>query len=702
MVKRLLSLTGPLRRRKSSRTRILSGATVTAGLLSACMVAAGTESVRVLSPADVFSLEVASDVQISPDGTTVAYVRVQNDIRTDKSRRSVWLVDATTQEQQPVGSDFDSSSLPRWSVDGSRLAYVTTSENGQCQLRIYWSKERASASITALPEVPGDISWSRDGRYLALTMLTSEAEETLNQPVKAPTGSTWARPLNLITRIHYREDGQGYLGTSFSHIFVVSAAGGPVRQLTFGPFDDSGPLSWSANSRTIVFSSVRGENPERNPLNSDIYSVTVSDRTMTQLTRRNGPDEEPAVSPDGSKIAYTGFDDEVRSYQNYHLYVMDSDGQHPRIIASKIDRSIRKPVWAADSKSIYVQYSDRGSTTVARVTLAELVKPVASGLAGSLLDRPYTGGQFSVARDGQVALTAGGPDEPADVVIAREGKAPRRLTNLNAEMFADKTLANVRQISVRSSFDQRPIDAWIVTPPDFDSSKKYPLILEIHGGPFSTYGAYFSTDDQLYAAAGFVVLYANPRGSGSYGEEFADLIDHSWPGHDYEDLMSAVDAALAAGFVDPDQLFVTGGSGGGMLTAWIIGQTHRFRAAALQKPLINWTSFALTSDDFLTPARYWFRTTPWEDPQAYWARSPLSLAGRVATPTMIAVGDEDYRTPIEEAEQYYAALRLRGVPTALVTIPGAGHASLAARPSQSVARVAAILAWFSRYRNVGK
>jgi dipeptidyl aminopeptidase/acylaminoacyl peptidase len=254
-------------------------------------------------------------------------------------------------------------------------------------------------------------------------------------------------------------------------------------------------------------------------------------------------------------------------------------------------------------------------------------------------------------------------------------------------------------LPVTSSVDGRPIGAWLVTPPEFDATKKYPLILEIHGGPYAAYGPTFATDMQLYASAGYVVLYTNPRGSTSYGEEFANLIQHNYPSNDYDDLMSAVDAAIAAGFVDADRLYVTGGSGGGILTAWIVGKTNRFKAAAAQKPVINWASTVLTTDVATYMPKYWFAKPPWEDPDSYWRRSPLSLVGSVTTPTLVVVGDRDFRTPVSDSEQYYQALQLKGVPTALVKVPDASHGGLAARPSQSAARVAAILAWFGKYAN---
>ena len=331
------------------------------------------------------------------------------------------------------------------------------------------------------------------------------------------------------------------------------------------------------------------------------------------------------------------------------------------------------------------------------MTLDGRVEPVVSGLGGGSLDRPYTGSEFTVAADGTLAFTSGAPDSPPDVSILGAGRT-RRLTQLNAGLFADKTLGAVAPLAVTSSFDRRPVDAWLVTPPNLDRTRKYPLVLEIHGGPYASYGPLFSTDDQLYAAAGYVVLYANPRGSTSYGEEFANFIHHDYPSHDYDDLMSAVDAAIALGFVDPDELFVTGGSGGGVLTAWIVGKTRRFRAAATQKPVINWTSLVLTTDEYLYMPKYWFAKPPWEDPDDYWKHSPLSLVGSVTTPTLVVVGEHDYRTPVSDSEQYYQALQLRGVPTALVKVPGASHGGLTARPSQSAAKASAILAWFERYR----
>jgi dipeptidyl aminopeptidase/acylaminoacyl peptidase len=378
---------------------------------------------------------------------------------------------------------------------------------------------------------------------------------------------------------------------------------------------------------------------------------------------------------------------------------MNRDGSGARAITAGLDRSIDAVEWAGDGRSLLAQYDERGVNRIARITLDGKVTELATGLSGGGLDRPYSGGEFTVAKNGTIAFTSGSSLRPADLSVTSGGRA-RQLTRLNDDFFATKALGQVRELAVKAP-DGRTVPAWLVTPPGYVAGQKVPLVLEIHGGPHTAYGPHFSTDNQLYAAAGYAVLYTNPRGSTSYGEEFAQLIHHKYPGDDYGDLIAAVDAAIAAGVADPDNLFVTGGSGGGVLTSWIVGKTDRFKGAATQKPVINWISEALTMDATLFTSRYWFPKLPWEDPMGYWARSPLSLVGNVKTPTLVVVGSEDYRTPVSEAEQYYAALQIRGVPTALVKVPGASHGGIAARPSQSAAKAAAIIAWFDRYRTGG-
>jgi len=645
---------------------------------------------------DIFSLQCVTDPQIRPDGHVIAYVRMTYDIMTDRPRRSIWLVDADTGAQTPLATGPGSSSSPRWSPDGKRLAYVA-SDGGHPQLFVRWMQTEQAARITDLTEMPGDLRWSPDGRSIAFVMMTPDEKTTLGTAPPRPEGANWAEPLTVITDVKYRADGEGYLKPGYSHAFVVSAEGGFPRQLTFGAFNEEGSLSWMPDGKSVLLSGNRSEGWQREPVTTQIYQVSVDDGKVIALTSRVGPDKSPRVSPDGRKVAYLAFDDRFLGYQNVRVHVMDLDGHNDHSISDSLDRSVDDAEWAADGRSLFIQYTDQAVTRVARLTLDGHLQQVAEGLAGSQLDRPYSGGQFTVSSNGIVAFTSGAPDHPPDLSIARGSRATR-LTRLNDDLFAVRRLGKVEPLAVSSSFDKRPVGAWLVTPPNFDPGRKYPLILEIHGGPYASYGPVFSSDDQLYAAAGYMVLYTNPRGSTSYGEEFANFILHDYPSHDYDDLMSAVDAAIAKGSVNPDQLYVTGGSGGGVLTAWIVGKTHRFKAAATQKPVINWGSFALTTDIATYVPKYWFGKLPWEDPETYWKHSPLSLVANVTTPTLVVVGGEDYRTPVSDSEQYYEALQLRGVPTALVKVPGASHGGLAARPSQSAAKASAILAWFNRYK----
>ncbi|RZT54693.1 dipeptidyl aminopeptidase/acylaminoacyl peptidase [Sphingomonas sp. BK036] len=647
---------------------------------------------RSFTGSDLFGLTIVADPQISPDGKTIVYVRRTGDVMTDKMQSSLWLIDVASGRQTPFATQ---GSSPRWSPDGARMAYVAPDGDGS-QLFVRWLSGTTSARITSFPGDPQALAWSPDGTRLAYIATVAGEGTKLGAAPAKPEGAKWAEPLTIIDRVNYRNDGPGYVKPGYDHLFVVGADGGAARQLTYGKFDDGGPLSWTPDGRSIVFAAIRGPAADRQVMNSDVIAVDAASGTMRTLTTRDGPDAKPRVSPDGAKIAWLGFDDKRRSYENTQLYVGDRDAAAPRSLTATLDRGIEDAVWAADGRSLYASYDDHGQRKVARIGVDGRVSPLIDNVAGGGLDRPYTGGDFSVSKGGTIAYTGGDASAPADVWVLAGGK-PRRLTTLNAVLTGSKALAPVRKIAVTAP-DGRPIDAWLATPPGRVAGQRVPLILEIHGGPNAAYGPGFATDMQLYAAAGYAVLWTNPRGSTSYGAEFANLIDKTYPAADYDDLIASVDAAIADGTADPDNLFVTGGSGGGLLTAWIVGKTDRFKAAATQKPVINWISEALTMDNTLFTSRYWFTKLPWEDPMSYWNRSPLSIVGNVKTPTLVVVGGDDYRTPVSESEQYYAALQIRGVPTALVKVPGASHGGLAARPSQSAAKASAIIAWFDRYR----
>ncbi len=543
---------------------------------------------------DIFALQVAADPQISPDGRSVAYVRRQGDIMTDRQKGAIWLVDVTSGRQRPL---VEGASQPRWSPDGRRLAYVAADGKGNAQLFVRWIAEDATVRVTGLPDSPSAISWSPDGKSIAYVMRVPGEPMKLGKAPDKPEGAEWAKPLEVIDRIDYRSDGGGYVEPGYDQVFLVAADGGPSRQLTSGDYQHGGPLSWSPDGRSLLFSAVRKPDWQREVFDPEIYSLDLGSGAIRALTDRRGPDIAPVVSPDGATVAYLGYDDRRLSYQNTLLYVMNRDGSGVRAITAGLDRSIDRVEWAADGRSLYAQYDERGVNRVARITLDGKLTELATGLTGTAFDRPYSGGDFTVSRGGVIAVTSGSALRPADLSVVSGGKA-RRLTALNDDFLAHKSLGQVRELAVKAP-DGREVPAWLVTPPGYRPGQKVPLVLEIHGGPHTAYGPHFSTDDQLYAAAGYAVLYTNPRGSTSYGEQFAQLIHHKYPGDDYGDLMAAVDAAIAAGVADPDNLFVTGGSGGGVLTSWIVGKTDRFRGAATQKPVINWVSEALTMDNTL-------------------------------------------------------------------------------------------------------
>jgi acylaminoacyl-peptidase len=645
---------------------------------------------------DVFQLEYAADPQISPDGQSVVYARTFMDTMTDRRRSHLWRLSYDGRDHRPLTSGSGRDFAPRWSPDGRKLLYASKF-NESTQLYLRWMDTGETAQLAQLVRRPTELSWSPDGKWISFLMLVPAKHEPLVTMPSKPEGAVWARPPRVIRRVEYRADGRGFLEDGYTQLFVLPADGGTPRQVTHGPFDVIS-ATWTADSRYLIFSSNRREDWEYDPLNTEIYEVSLADGSIRPLTDRQGPDNHPAVSPDGRSVAYLGFDDRYQGYQVTKLYVMNRDGSGKSVVAEDFDRDVADIRWGGDSQGLFFQYDDQGNTKIAYVSLDGEIQVLAGDVGGLELGRPYPGGIFSVAPGGRFAYTYGRPQHPADVTVGEIGRqGMRRLTRLNDDLLGYRTLGEIEEIWWESSYDGRRIQGWIVKPPGFDPSRKYPFVLEIHGGPFLNYGDRFSAEVQLYAAAGYVVLYANPRGSTSYGEEFGNLIHHNYPGQDYDDLMSGVDAVLARGYVDPQNLFVTGGSGGGVLSSWIVGKTDRFKAAVVAKPVINWYGFVLTSDLTTFFYKYWFPGFPWDHPEQYLRRSPISLAGNVTTPTMLLTGEEDYRTPMAESEQFYQALKLRKIDTALVRIQEASH-GIAERPSNLIAKLAYILAWFEKYQ----
>ncbi len=639
---------------------------------------------------DVFALEYANDPRISPDGERIVYERRSNDIMSDSTRSNLWLIDVDSGEQRPLQSGVVQAMSPRWSPDGGRIAWLQAGEDGT-GIRVTWLDTGDTALLATVRKEPSSLTWSPDGESLAFVMPVAAEHEPLVKPRTGPEGSEWAEPPKAIDAVVYRRDGEGFVEPAFSHIFVLPAVGGTPRQLTTGDFTHDSDLSWSADSERIVFAANRNSDWEYEPVERDLWSISVQDGELRQLTSRTGGEVSPVVSPDGRRIAYLYNDASRVPYRNSILHVVNMDGSADTAVTQELDRSIGNVQWAGNNRSLYAQYDDRGLRKIARITLDGDVSDLVDDAGGTTIGRPYLSGSYTVSGNGTIAYTRGTPRRPADVAV-NNGRATRVLTSLNDDLLPDRELGEVHELRYASSFDGTEIQGWYVTPPGYDPDKRYPLLLEIHGGPHLAYGPHFSAEIQRFAAAGYVVFYDNHRGSSSYGEDFAMLLQNKYSSpEDFADHMSGIDTLIERGIADPERLYITGGSAGGIASAYASGLTDRFRAAAIAR-----RSKTLTADSYVYQIQYQFPGMPWEEFEHYWQRSPLSLVGNGSTPTLLLTGEEDYRTPISETEQYYQALKLRRIDAMMVRIPGSSH-GIAGRPSRLNAKVDNILAWFARY-----
>tara|TARA_B110000093_G_scaffold38597_1_gene40624 strand:- start:1981 stop:3999 length:2019 start_codon:yes stop_codon:yes gene_type:complete len=648
----------------------------------------------VFTDLDVFDLQYVKNPQISPDGSQIVYRRMTFDILKDRAVGNLWMINSSGINNQKLTSRESSEYGAIWSPNGDRLAFISSTDEGS-EIYIYWKNTSKFAKISQLEGSPSNLVWSSNGKDLAFTMKVKTAPPVLVKMPKKPKGAKWAKTARITDRLYHESDGQGYIDTGFTHVFLISSEGSGIAQLTSGEFNHRGPLSWSNDNSKVYFTSNRSDSWEYDFRNSELYSVNVENYRIMALTDRKGPDFNPKESPNGKYVAYLGYNDKIQAYQNTQLSIMDTDGKNKRVLSLNVNSSINSYQWDSNNKGIYYSYDKFGDTKIAYLNLDGSSRDLAENLGGNSIGRPYGGGSFSVSNNGVIAYTNTSYKHPSELTIVKDNKS-KQITNLNSQLLENRTLGKVEEIWYKSSFDNRDIQGWVVYPPNYDSSKNYPFLVENHGGPISNYGSRFSAEMQLFAAAGYVVFYPNPRGSTSYGEEFANLLHHNYPAEDYIDVMDGVDFCINKGIAKEEKLYVTGGSAGGLMTAWIVGKNNRFEAAVVVKPVMNWISKTLTADNYFQYSDTRLAGQPWDNFQEYWDFSPISLVGNIQTPTMVMVGMEDLRTPPSEAKQLYHALKLRKIPTVLVEIPEASH-GIANRPSNLITKVAHVLAWLKKY-----
>jgi dipeptidyl aminopeptidase/acylaminoacyl peptidase len=630
--------------------------------------------------------EYVASPQLSPDGSQIVYTRRWTDKVNDRFESEVWIMNSDGSKNRFLVK----GSSPQWSPDGKRLAYSAQGQPLGAQIFVKWMETGEETQITRLERGPSNIQWSPDGKRIAFTMAVPASQKFTVRMPSRPAGAKWVEPPRVIDRLDYRADGSGFRPEGFTHIFVIPDTGGTPRQLTEGDYNHGDP-EWTPDSQTILFSAVRKPDAEYLRGGSEVYSLKLATGQIRALTDRNGPDGNPTVSPDGRMIAYTGFDQTDDSYTVSKLYLMEIDGGNKRALAGDFDRAPTGLMWASDSSGIYFIAEDRGTNNL-------WFESVKGGAPRQITQGNHQLSLSSMTKSGLAAGVLTDPKEPGDVVVFNlKQPTPKKITGVNDDLLEGRKLGEVEEVWY-DSVGGKKIQGWIVKPPDFDASKKYPLILYIHGGPHSMYGVGFNFEFHNHAAEGYIVLYTNPRGSTGYGQEFGNAIKNNYPGQDYDDLINGVDTVIKRGYIDERNLFVTGGSGGGVLTSWIVGHTDRFAAAVVMKPVINWYSFVGTTDG--SSWYYNFKKLPWEDPSEHLRRSPLTYVGNVKTPTMLLTGELDLRTPMEQTEQYYRALKLRKVDTVMVRLQDEYHGFnfVPRHPSNRLSQVLYLRGWFEKYK----
>ena len=666
---------------------------------------------RFITEKDLLKFTWIADPQIAPDASRIAFVRVTVNEKENRYETSLFTVGTSGAEApRPLTSNVRDT-MPRWSPDGRRIAFVRSIEkDGKPQPgQVYVLDMNGGEAYPLTQDTKGvsSIEWSPDGKTLAFTAPVGGDEQDKKDGKEEAKSD-----VQVITRAVYRSNGNPtYVDAGrHTHIFTVAATNADkpqTKQVTDGEYDER-EIEWAPDGSKIYFISTRVPEAYYEPADSDLYSVPTSGGTITKVASIDGTINAPRVSPDGHRIAFVGTanGNPVRSYSQPDLFVVDAaPGSAPRNLTEAYDFDIaggiggdQSPprgqsgssiVWSKDGASLIVVSAEHGSANLKRLTIA-------TGKLDTLTDGQQSVGAFTATPDGStIAATISTQTNVGDLFMI--DAKPRQITNVNRELFSDMQQSEPEEIWYKS-FDGRKIQGWILKPPNFDAGKKYPLILEIHGGPHAAYGNVYTHEFQWMAAKGYIVLFTNPRGSTSYGQEFGNIIQYHYPGDDYKDLMAGVDELLKRGYVDASRMGVTGGSGGGLLTNWTITQTQRFKAAVAQRDIADWYGFWFTADFWLAKPT-WFRKAPWEDPQDFAARSPITHVANVTTPTMFVLGDQDYRTPpADGGEMMFRALKYRKIPTVMVRFPRESHElSRSGEPKHRVERLQHIVGWMDQW-----
>ncbi|MYA43258.1 MAG: S9 family peptidase, partial [Gemmatimonadetes bacterium] len=633
--------------------------------------------------------ERVSAPRVSPDGSAVVYTLGWVDRINDRWESSIHIVDSDGSRPRSLIA----GASPRWSPNGDRIAFLAPDDAGNTQIFIRWmDAEGAVSQVTRVEESPSAPEWSPDGTRLAFTMsVPAENPSSRHWQVSLPRpeGADWTPGPRIIESLVYRQDRVGFLDESFRHIFVVPADGGTPRQLTRGDHNYGAPV-WEPGGETVLFSGLIEDDALYRWQESEVYRLGVDSGELHPVTTRKGPDGAPAPSPDGSMIAYVGHDTTTFDYIESSLYVMNADGSNPRALTTELDRTPRGLQWAPDGRGVYFNVQADGYANIMYASIDGDVRAASEG--------PQMFSLNDVSAGGMAVGMWGDAHEPGDVYAFPVDRPQQRtrLTDVNGDVLAGVTLGEVEQIWAESSHDGLPIHGWVIKPPGFRPGIRYPMMLVIHGGPHGMYNGGFNFGWQEHAANGYVVLYTNPRGSSGYGTEFGNMIQYDYPNNDFHDLMSSVDELLSRGYVDEDNMFVYGCSGGGVLTAWVVGHTDRFRAASSNCPVTNWLAFPGEVDG--NPLRWYadFEHFPWEDPSEHIRRSPIMYVGNVTTPTMLMTGELDLRTPMSQTEQFYQALKAQKKPTAMLRFQGEWHGT-SRLPSNFLRTQLYLRKWFERW-----